>query len=92
MELPDDVKELLNKLRMRGFTPVLVAIEKTPESYHVWRYEGKRYVGELSSDEVYKEKGNSVVCGKLTCVCFLGQVIRYVWSRRDRELHEPEEW
>ncbi|MEM4563409.1 MAG: hypothetical protein QXI55_05750 [Thermofilum sp.] len=89
MDLPDDVKELLKELEKRRFKPSLVAVEKTLSTYHAWR-DGK-YVGVLPSDDVYKER-NSVVCGKLTCVCFMDDVLRYVWQREKRRLHEPEEW
>ncbi|MEM4976423.1 MAG: hypothetical protein QXT64_03755 [Desulfurococcaceae archaeon] len=89
VEIPDDVKELLKELERRGVKPSLVAVERTPETYDTWR-DGK-YVGVLPSDEVYKER-NLVVCGKLTCACFLDDVLRYAWQREEKKLHEPEEW
>lgn len=89
MELPDDVKELLKELERRGLRPSLVAIERGPRAYDAWR--DGRYVGVLPPSEVYKEK-NLVVCGKLTCSCFLGDLTQYVWERERRRLHEPEEW
>ncbi|MEM4977345.1 MAG: hypothetical protein QXT64_08485 [Desulfurococcaceae archaeon] len=90
MELPEDVKELLEKLRKRGYEPSLIAVERTPDKYDVWR-KVDYYLGVLRADDVYKEK-NLVVCGKLTCACFVGQVLKYAWDRRRREIYEPEEW
>ncbi|MEM4863441.1 MAG: hypothetical protein QW706_09740 [Candidatus Nezhaarchaeales archaeon] len=92
MELPEDVKELLEKLKRRGYEPSLVAVEREeePDKYDAWR-EGKYYLGVLKADDVYKER-NLVVCDKLVCACFIGHILRYAWQRKKRELYEPEEW
>jgi len=89
VEIPEDVKELLEELKRRGLKPSLVAVERAPTSYDAWR-DGK-YIGVLPSDEVYKER-DLVVCGKLTCACFVEDTIKYVWQREKRRLYEPEEW
>jgi len=91
MSLPEDVERFVEELLKRGLKPSIVAVERTPppdETYDV--FEGKRYVGVRSADDVFREK-SFVVCGKLTCAMFVDDVIKYVLDRVKDRVVEPEE-
>ena len=95
MSLPQDVLEFVKECERRGMPPKAVALMKggfPRERYDVLvrDAEGWRYVGEVGSEEAFKEPFE-VVCGKLTCALFWRDSIVLAYDRVERRVYEPEE-